>query len=266
MLSPQEGEGLLISRIAVAKNKQKTTPHTLTQNNTHKTTNAHRKSYASLPLQLSATRESSTVYVGNLSPRTPSSVIYNYFSMAGEVTDIILGVNRVTKERCSFCFVIYSSPSSARAAVHCLSHANLGDTAIRVELDPGFKPGREFGRGKSGGQVRWEKKGGGGGRGGGGDYRGGSKRSRGDYSGGDRGGYNGGNKRYRHNDNRGGGGGGGGYGYGGGPRGGRGGHGDRYGSGYNNNGNGSDRYRGDSGGHAQGDRFRGDAGGKDDRF
>lgn len=40
--------------------------------------------------------------------------------------------------------------------MRCLTHTRLDDRAIRIDLDCGYADGRQFGRGKSGGQVRDE--------------------------------------------------------------------------------------------------------------
>lgn len=64
----------------------------------------------------------------------------------------------------------------ALSAVANLTGTKLDGRVIRVELDAGFKPGRQYGRGASGGQVR-DDRGGGSGRdrrqsgGGGGHYQ-----------------------------------------------------------------------------------------------
>jgi nuclear cap-binding protein subunit 2 len=59
---------------------------------------------------------------------------------------------------CGFCFVEYFSREDALAAVSLLSSTKLDGQVIRVELDSGFIPGRQFGRGVKGGQVRHDRK------------------------------------------------------------------------------------------------------------
>lgn len=39
-------------------------------------------------------------------------------------------------------------------AITCLDGTSLDERIIKVGIDPGFKQGRQFGRGMSGGQVR----------------------------------------------------------------------------------------------------------------
>ncbi len=50
---------------------------------------------------------STTLYVGNLSFYTSEDQIYELFSMCGEVKRVIMGLDRVKKTPCGFCFVEY---------------------------------------------------------------------------------------------------------------------------------------------------------------
>ncbi|KAG1458406.1 hypothetical protein G6F56_006403 [Rhizopus delemar] len=97
-----------------------------------------------------------TLYVGNLSFFTTEEQIYELFSKCGEIKRIIMGLDRNQKTPCGFCFVEYYHRSNA---LECMKYANgtkLDERIIRCDLDPGFKEGRQFGRGRSGGQVRDE--------------------------------------------------------------------------------------------------------------
>ncbi|KAI8393817.1 uncharacterized protein BYT42DRAFT_542018 [Radiomyces spectabilis] len=97
-----------------------------------------------------------TLYVGNLSFYTTEEQIYELFSKCGEIKRIIMGLDRNQKTPCGFCFVEYYHRSDA---LDCMKYANgtkLDDRVIRCDLDPGFKEGRQYGRGRSGGQVRDE--------------------------------------------------------------------------------------------------------------
>lgn len=53
--------------------------------------------------------QSCTLYVGNLSFYTTEGQIYELFSMCGEVKRVIMGLDRVRKTPCGFCFVEYVS-------------------------------------------------------------------------------------------------------------------------------------------------------------
>lgn len=57
---------------------------------------------------------------------------------------------------CGFCFVEYYTHSEALASMRYVSGTKLDERIIRCDLDLGYKEGRQFGRGKSGGQVRDE--------------------------------------------------------------------------------------------------------------
>ena len=53
-----------------------------------------------------------------------------------------------------FCFVEYMNKEDASTAVSCLNRSKLDRRIIRVDWDIGFKEGRQFGRGRGGGQKR----------------------------------------------------------------------------------------------------------------
>ncbi|KAK9464651.1 small subunit of nuclear cap-binding protein complex [Lipomyces arxii] len=101
-------------------------------------------------------RESSTLYVGNLSFYTTEEQIMELFSKCGEVKRIIMGLDRFTRTPCGFCFVEYYTHQDALDCMKYVNHTKLDERKIRSDIDPGFKEGRQYGRGKSGGQVRDE--------------------------------------------------------------------------------------------------------------
>mmetsp|Transcript_65610 Transcript_65610/g.112782 ORF Transcript_65610/g.112782 Transcript_65610/m.112782 type:complete len:213 (-) Transcript_65610:16-654(-) len=70
-----------------------------------------------------------------------------------------MGLNSKTKTPCGFCFVEYFDANDALESVAVLSGTVLDARTIRVELDFGFKNGRHFGRGATGGQVRDDRRG-----------------------------------------------------------------------------------------------------------
>lgn len=47
----------------------------------------------------------------------------------------------------------YSKHSDTLMAITCLDGTALDERIIKVGMDPGFKQGRQYGRGMSGGQV-----------------------------------------------------------------------------------------------------------------
>lgn len=103
-----------------------------------------------------ALRVSTTVYVGNLSFYTTEEQIYELFALAGDVHRVHMGLDRNTKTPCGFCFVVYHTREDAEACVRLLSGAVLDDRPLRADFDWGFVEGRQWGRGRSGGQVRDE--------------------------------------------------------------------------------------------------------------
>lgn len=66
-----------------------------------------------------------------------------------------MGLDRVKKTPCGFSFVEYYDRPSALLCKKLYDGARLDERYVRVDLDPGFREGRQFGRGKSGGQVNY---------------------------------------------------------------------------------------------------------------
>ncbi|KAF5732571.1 nuclear cap-binding protein subunit 2-like [Tripterygium wilfordii] len=103
-----------------------------------------------------ALQTSTTVYIGNMSFYTTEEQIYELFSRAGEIKKIIMGLEKNSKTPCGFCFVLFYSREDTEDAVKYISGTILDDRPIRVDFDWGFQEGRQWGRGRSGGQVRDE--------------------------------------------------------------------------------------------------------------
>lgn len=138
-------------------------PFLLNANTAEKKLYWDRSHYDSPDAQIRALARSSTVYVGNLAFSTRTAHLRRYFEMLGPVKAVYLGLNRETKTPCGFAFVEFIHRIDALSAVANLTGTKLDGRLIRVELDAGFKPGRQYGRGASGGQVR-DDRGGGSGR------------------------------------------------------------------------------------------------------
>jgi nuclear cap-binding protein subunit 2 len=129
-----------------------------------------RKSKIPKEEQTSLREKSCIVYVGNLSFYTNEEQIYEVFSKAGDIKRVIMGLDRERLTPCGFCFVEfgmlfcfvyhfhrYYDRSGALNSVRYISGTKLDDRFIRVDLDHGFTPDRQFGRGKSGGMsFRWD--------------------------------------------------------------------------------------------------------------
>jgi len=103
-----------------------------------------------------AIERSSTIYVGYLSFYTTEEQLYELFSKCGEIKRIIMGLDRNQKTPCGFCFVEYYSKEDAADCIKYISGTKLDERSIRCDWDYGFKEGRQYGRGLSGGQVRDE--------------------------------------------------------------------------------------------------------------
>lgn len=99
---------------------------------------------------------SSTVYIGNLSFYTTEEQVYELVSKAGPINRVIMGLDRFNKTPCGFCFVEYTNHEDSLRATRYLNGTKLDDRIIQIDRDPGFVEGRQFGRGKSGGQRRDE--------------------------------------------------------------------------------------------------------------
>jgi nuclear cap-binding protein subunit 2 len=108
--------------------------------------------------QMKALTKSSTLYIGNLAFSTRSHHIRAHFRQVGPVKSVHMGLDRFLKAPCGFCFVEYARREDALEAVASLTGTKLDNHIIRVELDAGFQPGRQYGRGASGGQVRDDRR------------------------------------------------------------------------------------------------------------
>mmetsp|Transcript_19570 Transcript_19570/g.27151 ORF Transcript_19570/g.27151 Transcript_19570/m.27151 type:complete len:253 (-) Transcript_19570:105-863(-) len=117
-----------------------------------------RSHYDSPDSQMTALQKSSTLYVGNMAFSTRTEHVLALFGQIGPVAKVVLGLDRFKKTPCGFCFVEYEERRDALDAISDLSGTMLGGKPIRVELDAGFKPGRQYGRGMTGGQVRDDRR------------------------------------------------------------------------------------------------------------
>lgn len=100
---------------------------------------------------------SRTVYVGNLSIYTQREHIKQHMEKAGVIDRIIMGLNRIEKTPCGFCFVVYKLKKAAMHAVNILDGTILDSRIIRVDEDLGFIGSRRYGRGKTGVQKADER-------------------------------------------------------------------------------------------------------------
>lgn len=64
-----------------------------------------------------------------------------------------MGLDKAKRTPCGFCFVMYYTHKDAEDAVKYISGLVVDDRPIRVDFDWGFEEGRQYGRGRGGGQV-----------------------------------------------------------------------------------------------------------------
>jgi nuclear cap-binding protein subunit 2 len=133
-------------------------PELLFANDTESKLYWDRSHYDSLESQMKALAKSSTLYIGNLAFSTRSFHVRSHFAQIGPVKNVVMGLDRFVHTPCGFCFVEYEHRHDALSAVSNLNATKLDGRVIRVDLDAGFQPGRQFGRGQSGGQVRDDKR------------------------------------------------------------------------------------------------------------
>lgn len=119
-----------------------------------------------------------TVYVGNLTHFTTEEQIHELFSKCGTIDRIIMGLDRNKLTPCGFCFVIYKKEVGSLNAMKFLKGTYLDGQSLEIDLDPGFREGRQFGRGVYGGQASQEQM----------EVSGYGRRERGTFRGGFRGG------------------------------------------------------------------------------
>lgn len=67
-----------------------------------------------------------------------------------------MGLDKIKKMACGFCFVEYHNRFEAENAMWCLNGTRLDDRIIRTDWDLGFREGRQYGHPRRGSQVRDE--------------------------------------------------------------------------------------------------------------
>ncbi|XP_036918682.1 nuclear cap-binding protein subunit 2-like [Sturnira hondurensis] len=101
-------------------------------------------------------KESCTPYVGNLSFSTTDEQIFELISRCGNVRNVFMGLDKIKKMACGFCFVEYHNRTDAENVMLFLNGTILDDYIIHRDWDLGFRKGRQYGCGQSEGQVRDE--------------------------------------------------------------------------------------------------------------
>jgi nuclear cap-binding protein subunit 2 len=100
-----------------------------------------------------AFKASLTVYIGNLSYTTSEEQVFALFNHIGKIKRIIMGLHKIKKNSCGFYFLEFFNFKDVKFAYHVISGYRINKKILRIDLDRGFSKGREFGRGKKGGQI-----------------------------------------------------------------------------------------------------------------
>ena len=64
-----------------------------------------------------------------------------------------MGLDKYKKTPCGFCFIEYYTREDAENCQRYINGTRLDERVIRTDWDAGFIEGRQYGRGKTGGQV-----------------------------------------------------------------------------------------------------------------
>uniref|UniRef100_A0A3Q3A9A6 Nuclear cap-binding protein subunit 2 n=1 Tax=Kryptolebias marmoratus TaxID=37003 RepID=A0A3Q3A9A6_KRYMA len=97
-------------------------------------------------------KQSNTLYVGNLSFYTTEEQVRALLKIQHQLH----WVENKKKMYIFICCSRYYTRLDAENAMRFVNGTRLDDRIIRTDWDAGFKEGRQYGRGKSGGQVRDE--------------------------------------------------------------------------------------------------------------
>ena len=116
-----------------------------------------RQRFAGVGPATAALHRTSSLYLGDVNTYSSDAQISALFSCIGPVDHVRLGLHAQEKTPCGFAFVEFAHAKSALFAMSLANGFSLDARAIRTELDPGFLHGRQYGRGKKGGQA-WKEK------------------------------------------------------------------------------------------------------------
>ncbi len=97
--------------------------------------------------------ESTTLYVGGLFFLTTEAKINAAISGIVPIKNVILGLHKKTFKPCGFAFLEFFDRDSAELAYKYFNNAIFDGKKLKLDFDIGFKEGRQYGRGFSGGQV-----------------------------------------------------------------------------------------------------------------
>merc|ERR1712066_945327 len=82
-------------------------------------------------------RQSTTLYIGNLSYYTTEEQLHELFSKCGDVKRVIMGLDKFKRTPCGFCFVEYYTRQDCEAGMAYINGTRLDDRIIRTDFDAG---------------------------------------------------------------------------------------------------------------------------------
>jgi hypothetical protein len=88
------------------------------------------------------------IYVGNLSYNMDANSIASLFAQHGEVADVHIVLDQVSRRPRGFAFVTMGSPAEAQAAITELDGQNVEGRTLRVNLAEARESGPSMGRGR----------------------------------------------------------------------------------------------------------------------
>jgi RNA recognition motif-containing protein len=88
------------------------------------------------------------IYVGNLSYNMDANSIASLFAQHGEVADVHIVLDQVSRRPRGFAFVTMGSPAQAQAAITELDGQNVDGRTLRVNQAEARESGPSMGRGR----------------------------------------------------------------------------------------------------------------------
>lgn len=76
--------------------------------------------------------------MGNLSFYITEEQIFELFTRCGDLRNVFMGLDKIKKMTCGFCFIEYYSRADAENAMQFLNGTFLDDRIIRTDWDLGF--------------------------------------------------------------------------------------------------------------------------------
>ncbi|XP_015493760.2 nuclear cap-binding protein subunit 2 isoform X3 [Parus major] len=85
-------------------------------------------------------RKSCTLYVGNLSFYTTEEQIHELFGKSGDIKKVIMGLDKVKKTACGFCFVEYLTSALNSYAPYQDKKGIMPEEMLKMQCDTSMGP------------------------------------------------------------------------------------------------------------------------------